>query len=453
METFKTFVKIFIPDFMLKKIRPVWHGFLAFIASARFGFPSQSMVVIGITGTAGKTTTTQMLAAILNAAGKRTGFITTAGYSLGDGSKENSKSLSMPGGFLMQGLLTDIHDAGCKYVIIECTSEGLAQNRHLGINFDAAILTNLYPAHLDAHGSSIENYRKAKGKLFEALELGQRKEVFREKILGLNAEGEHAEYFAHFKADRKFAVINGTSDVAIASGVRLGAKSMYAIENISFNDFSVSFAISDTKFNLPIAGEFNAWNAGLAAATAHMLGIDLKVSADALVNFYGVPGRMQLLMGLNFSAVIDYAPEPIGMSNALQSVTAMPHKRIIHVFGSTGGHRDIAKRAEFGAISAEYADQIIITNDDVYESDPQKIADDVLGGVNSVTNKKPYVQIILDRREAIAEAIKSANQGDLILITGKGSENFLVLPGNKRIPWNEAAIVKELFKEYETNRK
>jgi len=450
METFKVFVKKFIPKFILKKIRPVWHGFLAFIAAARYGFPSQAMVVIGITGTAGKTTTTQMLAAILNAAGKKTGFITTAGYSLGDGSKENSKSLSMPGGFLMQGLLTDIHDAGCTHVIIECTSEGLAQNRHIGINFDVALLTNLHPAHLDAHGGSIENYRKAKGKLFETLELGQRKEIFREKLSGFNAEGEHAEYFAHFKAGRKFAVINGTSDETIAKGVKLGAKNMYAMEKIQINAESVSFEISDVQFNLPLPGEFNAWNAGLAAATAHMLGVDLVKSSETLANFSGVSGRMETVKSSKgFSVVVDYAPEPEGMKQSLKAADAMPHQRLVHVFGSTGGHRDVAKRAEFGAISAEYADQIIITNDDVYESDPQKIADDVLSGVRSVSNKAPDVKIILDRHEAISSAIQNAKAGDIILITGKGSENFLVLPGDKRIAWNEKQVVEELLKENE----
>jgi UDP-N-acetylmuramoyl-L-alanyl-D-glutamate--2,6-diaminopimelate ligase len=450
METFKTFVKKFIPKFMLKKIRPAWHGFLAFIASARYGFPSQSMVVIGVTGTAGKTTTTQMLAAILNGAGKKTGFITTAGYSLGGGVRENSKSLSMPGGFLMQGLLTDIHDAGCTHVIIECTSEGLAQNRHIGINFDVALLTNLHPAHLDAHSGSIENYRKAKGKLFESLEFGQRKEIFREKLLGLNAEGEHAEYFAHFKADRKFAVINGTSDESIAKGVKLGAKNMYALEKLAVHPESVSFVISDVEFNLTLPGEFNAWNAGLAVAAAHMLGVDLLKSSDALAKFSGVSGRMETIKSSKgFSIVIDYAPEPEGMNQALKAVNAMPHQRLIHVFGSTGGHRDVAKRAEFGSISAEYSDQIIITNDDVYESDPQKIADDVLGGVLSVANKTPDTKIVLDRREAISVAIQNAKAGDIILLTGKGSENFLVLPGDKRILWNEKKVVEELLKQNE----
>jgi UDP-N-acetylmuramoyl-L-alanyl-D-glutamate--2,6-diaminopimelate ligase len=439
-----------IPNFLLKKIRPAWHGFLAFVAAARYGFPSQYMVVIGVTGTAGKSTTVQMLAAILNAAGKKTGFITTAGFSLGQGLRENPNGLSMPGGFAIQSLLTDMHDSGCAYAIIECTSEGLAQNRHLGINFDVALLTNLHPAHLDAHGGSIEAYRKAKGRLFEVLELGGPKQMFREKLIGLNAEGEHAEYFSHFKADRKFALINGVGEEAVAAGVRLGAKNMYAMENIHSSADSVSFAIADVKFIVPMPGEFNAWNAGLAAATARMLGVDLAASAEALLKFSGVPGRMETIRSnKGFGVIIDYAPEPAGMAQSLKTVSATPHRRLTHVFGSTGGHRDVAKRAEFGAISAEYADEIIITNDDVYESDPQKIADDVLQGVRSVFDKHPEIKIILDRSKAIAAAVKNAQSGDIILLTGKGSENFLVLPGNKRIVWSERKIVQDLLKENE----
>jgi UDP-N-acetylmuramoyl-L-alanyl-D-glutamate--2,6-diaminopimelate ligase len=151
----------------------------------------------------------------------------------------------------------------------------------------------------------------------------------------------------------------------------------------------------------------------------------------------------------DFSVIIDYAPEPAGMIQSLKTVSVMPHRRLTHVFGSTGGHRDVAKRAEFGAISAEYADDIIITNDDVYESDPQKIADDVLQGVRSVSDKHPEVKIILDRREAIAAAVKNAQSGDIILLTGKGSENFLVLPGNKQIAWSERKVVQDLLKENE----
>ncbi len=441
-------IKKILPKSVVKKIRPAWHGFLALLASTRYGNPSSQMLVIGVTGTAGKSTTIQMLAEILRVGGLKTGYITTAGFSNGGALQDNLAGLSMPGGFAMQGALVDILDAGCACAIVECTSEGLAQNRHYGIDFDMALLTNIHAAHLEAHGG-MEGYRKAKGRLFAALSESPRKAKFPNKIIGVNAEAEHSEYFAHFPADQKFAIINGMSEAAIARGVRAEARTMYAVEHLQANGDQSTFEIADVTFTLPIPGEFNVWNAALAAGAAHMLGVDLSVAAEALAKFGGVPGRMEeLRMANGARIIIDYAPEPIGMEEALRAVTAMPHQRIVHVFGSTGGHRDSAKRGEFGNISATYADSIIITNDDIYESDPEQIANDVLSGVHSVSAKTPEVQTILDRAAAIEYAVKNVRAGDIVLITGKGSERFLVLPGNKRIDWNEKQVVEELIKTY-----
>jgi UDP-N-acetylmuramoyl-L-alanyl-D-glutamate--2,6-diaminopimelate ligase len=441
-------IKKILPNKAVKKIRPIWHGFLASLATLRYGNPSSRMLVIGVTGTAGKSTTIQMLAEILRAGGMKTGYITTAGFSNGGALSDNLAGLSMPGGFAMQSALLDILDAGCSCAIVECTSEGLAQNRHYGINFDMALLTNIYAAHLEAHGG-MEAYRKAKGKLFAALSEGDRKASYPTKFIGVNAEAEHSGYFASFAADEKFAIINGMDEAAIARGVRAEARTMYSVETIDATGEQSTFEIADTKFTLLIPGEFNVWNAALAASAAHMLGIELSVAAQALARFAGVPGRMEELQAENgVRIIIDYAPEPIGMEEALRAVQAMSHERIVHVFGSTGGHRDVAKRGEFAAISARYADSIIITNDDVYDSDPEQIANDIRAGVQSVLEKKPDVKTILDRTEALRYAIQNAKAGDIVLVTGKGSERFLVLPGNKRIEWNERKVVEGLLNDH-----
>ena len=441
-------IKKILPKTVLKKIRPIWHGFLAQAAAIRYGNPSERMLVIGVTGTAGKSTTIQMLAEILREGGIKTGFITTAGFSNGGQLEDNYEGLSMPGGFAMQDALLDILDSGCGCAIVECTSEGLAQNRHLGINFDMALLTNIHAAHLEAHGG-MEGYRKAKGKLFAALSLGERKAEFPNKIIGLNAETENAEYFSNFPADEKFAVISGMGEESIAHGVRANARTMFAVENLKTSGAGSTFEIADVKFNLQLPGEFNAWNAALAAGAAHMLGVELSLAARSLAKFNGVPGRMEEIQAPNGARIIiDYAPEPVGMEMALRTVQAMHPERLVHLFGSTGGHRDSKKRAEFGKISARSADYIFITNDDVYESDPQKIADDIMVGVRSVTNRNPEVKIILDRAEAIKQAIAESKLGDIILITGKGSERFLILPGNKRIAWNEKEFIEKLLQNY-----
>ena len=179
-----------------------------------------------------------------------------------------------------------------------------------------------------------------------------------------------------------------------------------------------------------------------------MLGVDLVKSAEALVDFK-IIGRMEEIDSLDgFKVFIDYAPEPIAMENSLQAVSRMPHKKIVHVFGSTGGHRDVSKRAEFGKISATYADKIIITNDDVYDSDPIKIAKEIERGVKVVSAvKKIDLKIILNREDAINTAIAEAEEGDIILLTGKGSENFLILPGDQRIDWDECKLVEKLLRQ------
>ena len=215
-----------------------------------------------------------------------------------------------------------------------------------------------------------------------------------------------------------------------------------AIGNIESNEFKVG----DVNFKINIPGEFNLRNAHFATAIAAELGVSFEESAQALLLVTEIAGRMQKVKNnKGFEIFLDYAPEPIAMQSALEAVSKLPHKRLIHVFGSTGGHRDVQKRFEFGKISARFADIVMVTNDDVYESDPQKIADDVVAGIRR-SDAVPHVHIVLDRREAIKKVLGMAEAGDLIIFTGKGSEQFLVLPGNKRIPWDEKTEIQNALK-------
>ena len=440
MQVLLDFIKGILPNSFLKKIRPLGHGFLAYLAAVRYGFPSERMIVVGVTGTSGKSTTIQMLAAILNHSGKKAGFVTTV--SLFDGTREfiNKAGMSMPGRFELQRDLRTMADQACKIAIVECTSEGLAQNRHMGINFDLALLTNLDRAHLESHGS-FENYRAAKGKLFAGLAKSRHKRIFGKKIIGFNLEGAD-NYFFQFSADHKFAVSFDKNAAAIKK-----------FDQIFFgSDFSETsagskFKINNQNFEFELPGKFNVYNAVLAAACADQLGVSLAQSSAALKNFEGVLGRMQKISNSkNLQIYLDYAPEPAGMRAALASLQNMPHGRIIHVFGSTGGHRDAAKRFEFGEISAQLANLIIITNDDVYESNPEEIAADIRTGIERVPTaqrKVSEIKTILDRREAIKTALQLAKPEDIVIFTGKGSEQFLILPGNKRIEWDEQKVIQE----------
>lgn len=463
-------LKKLIPTRLLKLIRPIYHGILAFAASIYFDRPSERLVVIGITGTAGKSTTAAMLAHILNYAYKNSGFtqpnslseknktlgsleadvktsnfqnlsksgagyITTVNFFDGNNNFINKHGLSMPGGWLLQKQLKQILDNGCKFAVVECTSEGLEQNRHLGINFDVTLFTNLSEAHLDSHGS-FGNYQQAKGKLFEALQKGKKKTFFPRKILGVNLDDPISGYFVSFPAQKKFGVtfkhiqVRDVTEVYTAALLKSGLPTEFTVNNI--------------PFRLEVIGNFNAYNAGLAVACANSLGIELTNCAEALKHFYGVRGRMENVPNnLGFQVIVDYACEPASFKAALEAAAQLPHNRLIHVFGSTGGHRDVAKRFIFGKTSAQYASQIIVTNDDIYESDPQEIAKNIEEGIKSFKLRQPPYEIILDRRAAIAKALAMAKKDDIVFITGKGSEQFLVLPGNKRVEWDEASVVRE----------
>lgn len=432
------YIKSILPKRLLSFLRAYYHGCVAFVANLYFGKPSEKLVVIGVTGTAGKSTTIAILAQILNFSGPKAGYITTVNFFDGNNNFINKHGLSMPGGWLLQKQLSEIVKQGCKYAVVECTSEGLAQNRHWGINFDVALLTNLSMAHIESHGGFV-NYSKSKQKLFKVLSRLPKKSFFNKKIIGVNFDDLYADDFFKYEAETKFGLsFNGKSEPGLK---------VYQAKNLNQKQYS-KFVLEGQEFNVNLVGIFNAYNSALAASCAYVLGVDLEKSSEALKSFSGMPGRMEKIENnLGVNIIVDYGCEPASFKSALVATSELPYNKLIHVFGSTGGHRDVSKRFIFGKTSAEYADHIIITNDDVYDSDPEEIAKDIVGGIqqqiNQSTSKGVSYEIILDRKVAIAKALQNAKKGDLVLITGKGSEQFLVLPGNKRIEWDDRLAVKQ----------
>lgn len=429
----KTSLKKLIPQSWYKAMAPAYHGLMAYIAAIYYGHPARELTLIGVTGTAGKSTTVIMLAHILNQTGQRSGYITTVGSHDGRHEQINQHGLSMPGPWLLQKTLHEFSSRGCRVAVVEATSEGLAQNRHLGMKFDGVLFTNLSPAHLDSHGG-FDNYRAAKTKLFKELKSGG--------WLGVNVDDPNYQVFANFPARKKFGVSVREDKTAQTSLPIIRA------EDIAVDE-ALHFTVENQKFDINLKGSFNISNALLAIGAAQHLGINLTDSANALKNFGTVRGRMESVPNQRgLTIIIDYAPEPAGMEQALRAAQLIPHKKLIHVFGSTGGHRDVIKRFEFGKISARFADTIIITNDDVYDSEPATIAADIKEGIEKAGPEKKVSEVltVLDRREAIAKALAIAEAEDLIILTGKGSEQFLVLPGNKRIAWDERQTVLDLLK-------
>jgi len=442
---------------LIKKLIPArlwdkYHLFLAYLAGARFGFPSEKMIVIGVTGTNGKTTTCNLVARILEGAGHRVGLTTTANFKIAEREWLNDTKMTMLGRFHLQGLLARMVEAGCKYAVVETSSEGVKQSRHAAINYDVVVFTNLTPEHIESHGG-FENYKKAKGKLFAHLTARPHKRfdgAVVKKTAVANLADPHAEYFLGFKADRKFGFM------AERPGTKAHGAALPHLERVTAKDVVLSpagstFTVAGTKFRLNLPGLFNVENALAAITVGEALGVPLEVMALALDKVKGVPGRMEHIdLGQPFSVLVDYAPEPESFKKLYEVVRMMkPAGRVIHVLGSCGGGRDIARRPILGALAAENADVVIVTNEDPYDDDPLGIIKDVAEGAEQkgkIPGKDLF--LILDRGEALAKAVSLAKPGDLVIATGKGAEQAICVARGQKIPWDDRAKLREIIAEW-----
>lgn len=411
-----------------------YHKFLALFSSFIYGNPSEKMIVIGVTGTNGKSTTVELIAKVLEAGGYKVGVTSTVKFKVGDKEWLNDKKMTMLGRFQLQRLLKDMFKAGCKYAVVETSSQGVVQFRHLGINYDYAVFTNLTPEHIEAHGG-FENYQKAKGEFFKHLSARDRKkinEITINKVSVINADDKYSKYFLEFDADKK-----------ITYGVENSEAELKAFD-IDVNKTGTSFSYNGSRINLQLLGAFNVYNALAAIAVGLQENIEPVNIKRGLEKIEVVPGRMELVdEGQNFSVLVDYAPEPYSMEKLYQSVDLMKKNRIIHVLGSCGGGRDVARRPILGALAGENADLVIVTNEDPYDDDPMEIIDQVAAGAldkGKTLNENLYK--ILDRKEAIERALNMAQPGDLVLVTGKGSEQAMAVAGGKYIPWDDRQIIR-----------
>ncbi len=428
---------------ILKKILPKWvmrlyHWKLAVLANILYGFPSDKLVVIGVTGTNGKSSTVEMIARLIEGAGYKVGFTSTVKIKIADKEFLNKSKMTMLGRFALQKLLKQMVKAGCQYVVVETSSQGLEQYRHLGINYDVAVFTNLTPEHIEAHGG-FENYKKAKGRLFEHLSNKSRKTLFGrtwEKCSVVNIGDEHAEYYLSFLADKKYGFALGQIyDATFLNKVDFSFISKKSAVTLQGGEFE--FDGQDYKISL--LGEFNIKNALAALTVAKVLHLDLEKVRKSLANMPVIPGRMELINeGQNFTVLVDYAPEPASFEQLYQTVKLLPHNKIIHVFGSCGGGRDVARRPILGRMAGEWADYCIVTNEDPYDDDPMEIIDQVAAGCvekGKIENENLFK--ILNRREAIAKAMSLATSGDLVILTGKGAEQAIMLANGTREDWDE----------------
>lgn len=401
---------------------------VACLYNAWYGYPTQKLKIIGVTGTNGKTSVTHMLRAILEASLCRCGLVGTvgcesAGRHLESRSRDVLANMTTPDPADLYRILSEMADDRVEYVLMEVTSHALALGKLAPIKFEAAIFTNLTPEHLDFHGT-MEEYANVKATLFQ-----------NSKLSVINCDSPYA--------DRMIA--NATGRVVTCS---VGKGADYTAEVLSGNEGGVTYQMQSGRSRLrlfcPIAGSFSVMNSMQSAVCALELGFGAAVVKDALASLAGVKGRMErvkLGLGADFTVLIDYAHTPDALENLLRSAAQIKKtgQRIVLVFGC-GGDRDKSKRAVMGRIACEYADRVIVTSDNSRNEEPIDIIKDILKGIDP---QKDHT-VIPDRREAIQYAIQHAKKGDLILLAGKGHEEYEITKEG-RAPFCEKEIVREAF--------
>ena len=381
-------------------------GALAWVAAEYYGRPSEQMDVYGITGTNGKTTVTYILDSIYKVVNKKSGIIGTINYYNGD--TNLASSITTPESLDINRMLSEMADRRISQCFLEVSSHSLALKRVCGMSFSVGIFTNLSRDHLDFHGS-IENYKDAKKGLFRDNHVG--------KIVVNIDDLVGREIAAEFSKNLLTVGIDKNADVM--------AENCSLFEDGSRFDLKTPFGSCEIKTNL--LGSHNIYNLMLAAAGALHQGLSLDQIAQGLQSVDLIPGRFERVpCGEDFSIIVDYAHTADALRNVLRAAKAFTSGRVITVFGC-GGDRDRGKRKEMGCVAIEGSEFSVITSDNPRTEDPQYIIDGILEGIPSSACEGKDYEVVVDRKEAIGFAIKKARSGDLIMIAGKGHENYQIL--------------------------
>lgn len=421
-----------------KKIIPrglinIYHLIIALLASLFFRFPARKLIIIGVTGTNGKTTTVNLITKILEKSGKKVAMMSTINFKINKKEWVNQTKMTTPSSFFLHKFLAESVRAGCQYAVLETSSHALEQNRVAGVKYEVAVFTNLTREHLDYH-ETMEQYRDAKGKLFQ-----------KTPVQIVNLDDEYSEYFLSFSAKEKYGY--GIQVETYEKFLNRTDFKTITAQNVKSSSEGVSFNALQHDINLKLFGEVNVYNALAAISVGLSQNIPLTVAREALEEIKKIPGRLEFLeAGQKFKVIIDYAVTPDSLEklyNTLQdSKLKVENSKLIWVFGSCG-ERDRGKRPIMGKVVGERADYVIVTNEDPYHEDPRQIIDQVFSGViESGKEENKNVWRIFDRREAIKKALTLAKENDIVLVTGKGAETIMAI-GDERIPWNERKVIEE----------
>jgi UDP-N-acetylmuramoyl-L-alanyl-D-glutamate--2,6-diaminopimelate ligase len=413
-------------------IVPNVRGALGPLSAAVYHNPSARLRLIGVTGTDGKTTTAHLVAHVLESCGLGCGYLSSVGFDTGGGFELNATHMTTLEATSIQAKLADAVTARRESMAVEASSEGLAQSRLAGCEFDVAVFTNLSRDHLDFHGT-MERYLAAKGLLFETLEQPTEKRFPRAAVL--NADDPAAEY------------LRGLSHATVLT-YGLGDADLRASE-VESEAFVLRFAIHQNQKRLnvsvPLMGRFNVYNSLAALAVAVSQGVNLETAVHSLASFPGVPGRMERIdRGQPFSVFVDIASTPAALENVLLALRPATAGKLWVVFGAAGG-RDKARRGGMGEVAARLADRSVLTNEDPRDEEPDAIIETIAAALRAAgrVEGSDFVRVP-ERRAAIQYAFEQAGPGDTVLLAGKATETTMVF-AHGAVPWDERAVAYDLL--------
>lgn len=433
--SFRSVVKVFIPRKLFRKIEPYGHLGEAVLLNILNGFPARGLKIIGVTGTNGKTSTCFLIHRMMVEAGYNVGLMTTVGYGVGDDIKpqiHHMTNVSVP---QLMRRLKQMKRAGVEWLVLETTSHALAQHRVWGIPYSVAVMTNVTHEHLDYHGT-FENYRDAKRQLFKLA--GRNKKGLRVGII--NAEDPSAKLFA--------------KDIArpLTYGVKDGGIRAVDIKAISTgSDFTVKSSThkdQKLKIHVNLPGSFNVYNALAAVGVGFALKMRPGQIEKGIAALRSVEGRMTAIDGgQDFSVVVDYAHTPDSFEKLFKDLKPVVKGKLIVMFGSAGGQRDPAKRPIQGEIAGQYADEVILTEEDDRDTPGMKILDEIaVGAEKSGKARDKDLFFVLDRTEAIKFTLGRASAGDTVLLLGKGHEKTIERADGEH-PWDEIGMARKALKQ------
>lgn len=416
-----------IPQIVVPDGREAW----GWLSAAWEDFPSHELKVVGVTGTDGKTTTMNLINAVMEGLGYRTGMVTTIGARIGGREVDTGEHVTTPDAPIVQGFLREMVKEGMEVALLETTSHALSQHRVAGVAYDVAVVTNITHEHLDEHGS-LENYRAAKAKLFAGL-AGSHRKGETPKVAVINGDDSSYEYLSKLTADEQ--LVYGIE----SPHATIRARDIYFERDGTY--FVAETPIGAIEIHSPLLGRFNVYNilAAIGAGIAlgrHLPDVQERI-ARGIASLKTVKGRMEPIDdGQDFLAIVDFAHTPVSLENALTTAREMTKGRLFAVFGAAG-LRDKAKRAMMGTIAGRLADMSVITAEDPRTERVEDISAEIAAGAEraGAVRDQDYV-VIYDRAEAIEWAVAQAKPGDLVIACGKGHEPSMCY-GTTETPWSE----------------